>query len=321
MIAGNQPDAIRPWPVHAVASSEEEIAEAKPGAPRPPWALVKSGFAGANTQLRLACLLWAINLVFALVVAIPFFHLLDESLSRSLIGQRSLRFPDANWLIGLLNSQRSFLDSLSATLVWIALFYMVLNALVSAGVLEILAGGSRFSFRQFFQGIVRHGGPFLRLFIISLVAYFLVFLLFHDLLEKGLNALSRDWYSEAGAFSLYWAKNILLAVILLGTVMIFDYAKIRVVLENSPRAVLETAKAFRFVRHHLRPTLLVFYGLGLAGAILTLAYLGLDALFAPTSLGLVILGFLVQQLYMFSRMWLRVAFYVAEMELYRERGH
>lgn len=321
MIVGNQTDVHRPWPFHAIVSSEEEVAEAKPGAPRPPWALVKAGFTGANAQLRLAFLLWGINLVFALVVAIPFFHLLDESLSRSLIGQRSLRFPDANWLIGLLHSQQSFLDSLSVTVMWVALSYMVVNALLSAGVLEILAGGSRFSFRRFFEGVVRHGGPFLRLFILSLIIYFLIFLLLHDLLEKALDGLSRGWYSEAGALGLYWAKNVLLAVILLGTVMIFDYAKIRVVLESSPRAVGEAVRAFRFVRHHLRPTLLVFYGLGLAGVILTLLYLGLDALLVPTSLGLVILGFLVQQLYMFSRMWLRVAFFVAEMELYRERTH
>ncbi|MBI3949096.1 MAG: hypothetical protein HY314_01370 [Acidobacteria bacterium] len=279
---------------------------------------VKSGFARASALLRLAILLLVANLLFALILTLPLYGMLDDSLSTSLRGDRSFGVPDANWFVGFLQSTQSFLNDLSSTILWVGLLYMVMNTMLTAGLLEVLYSEHPFSLRRFFGGIVTHGANFLRLFGLSLVVYFVVFLVFNKLLGWGLDRWTGDWASEAGTFVVSLLKNILLGVVLLAAIMIFDYAKIRVVMERSGHVLAETIWALRFVWNRRWLTLGVFYALGVISVVLILIYMGMDALLTPKSLWVAVPAFLVQQAFMFSRMWLRVAFVGAEMEVYKQ---
>jgi hypothetical protein len=295
--------------------------------PLPPMIhFVKSGFGRANNLLLLALLLLGINVLIALVLVLPLYGILNQSLGHSLLGQQSLNEPDYNWLIGFLHTNQRFLRSLSSTIVWAGLGYMALQSVIAAGVLEVLYAGDRFSLRLFFDGLLRHGWRFIRLFGLSLVVYFVIFWFFNKLLTEGvwfiggLDQWTRDWASEAGVFWLYLLKNVLLGAALLFVVMVFDYAKISLVLERSGGVVRASARAFRFVRDRLWLTLGVFYALGVAGVIVIGVYLGIEVVLPQTSFWLVLVALLWQQLFMFARQWLKVALYGAEMELYKQAG-
>jgi hypothetical protein len=279
---------------------------------------VKAGFARASALPRLALLLLAINIIFALVLTLPMYGLLDHSLGPSLMGDRSLRVPEVNWLIEFLQSNQPFIDSLSTTILWVGLSYMAFNTLLTAGLLEVIYSDHRFSLRRFYGGVVMHGAKFLRLLALSLVIYFLIFLVFNQLLGRGLERWTRDWASDAAVFTLFLVKNILLGVVLLLAVMVFDYAKIRLVMERSRSVLAECLWTLRFVSDHRWLTLGVFYAVGLVGVALMVLYLSVDALLTPKSLWVLVAAFVLQQAFMFSRMWLRVAFYSAEMELYKQ---
>jgi hypothetical protein len=168
------------------------------------------------------------------------------------------------------------------------------------------------------MGIVAHGAKFLRLFVLSLVVYFIIFLVLNDLLGRGLDRGTRDWASEGGAFALFLLKNIGLGLVLLLAIMVFDYVKIKLVLDRSNHVLAESHRALRFVWDRRWITLGVFYALGLVGVALALIYAGIDALLTPKSWWVLVPAFVVQQAFMFSRMWLRVAFYCAQMELYQQ---
>jgi len=108
------------------------------------------------------------------------------------------------------------------------------------------------------------------------------------------------------------------SVVLLLAVMVFDYVKIKLVMARSNHVLGESLWALRFVRDHRWLTLGVFYALGLVGVALALIYAGIDALLTPKSLWLVVPIFLIQQTFMFSRMWLRLAYYSAQIRLYKQ---
>jgi hypothetical protein len=288
---------------------------------------VRSGFDRANKQWPLALLLLVINIVSALGLVLPVYGMLDQSLGRSLLGEQSLEVPDVNWLTGFLWANRGSIESLSSAIVWVAAGYMLLQAVLAAGVLETLAVGDRFSLRMFLYGFIRHGWKFLCLFGLALVVYFVIFWVFNGLLTEGvwfiggLENWTRNWASEGAVFVLYLVKNLLLGAALLLAVMVFDYAKIRLVLERTSNVLTASWWAVRFVRARWRLALGVFYGLGLAGAMLVGLYLGIEAVLPATSLWWVLLLFVLQQLSLFSRFWLRVAFYAAQMEVYKELNH
>ncbi len=281
---------------------------------------VRSGFTRANELLPLALVLVVINILFGLVCTLPLYGILEDSLSTSLMGERSLGIPNVNWFIEFLSSNQGFLESLSSLILWVGLGYMALNTLLTAGLLEVLHAEHRFTFRRFFGGIVSHGTKFLRLWALSLIVYFVIFVLMNRLLGSMLDRWTWDWASEGSAFALFLLKNVLLGTVLLFAVMVFDYAKIILVIERSHNVVAETLWALRFVLSHRWITLGIFYAVGLVGMVLTLNYLGLDSLLVPESWWLVMLTFLVQQGFMVSRMWLRVAFYSSEERLYKRMG-
>jgi hypothetical protein len=281
---------------------------------------VTSGLLRARSLPRLAIVQLVMNFVFALVLTLPFHRMLDDSLGYSLSGEQSMKVPDLNWLMAFLQSDRGFIDTLNMTALWLGFLYMVLNMLVSAGMLEVLSADFHFTLRRFFGGIISYGLQFLRLWALSLIVYFIIFLVFNKLVGSGLEWWTRDWASEGGVFALFLLKNAVLVATLLLAIMVFDYAKIRIVMERSGSVLAESLWALRFVKNYLWLTLGVFCTLGLGSAVLVILYLGIDALLSPRSLWLVIVAFLVQQVFMFYRMWLRVALYGAEISLYKKRA-
>jgi hypothetical protein len=303
-------------------NDDEARAADRPGQPAQRLILrsVKSGLLRARSLPRLAIVQLVMNFVFALVLTLPFHRMLDYSLGHSLGGGRSMKVPDLNWLMAFLQSNRGFIDTLNMTALWLGFLYMVLNMLVSAGMLEVLSADFHFTLRRFFGGIISYGLPFLRLWVLSLIVYFIIFFVFNQLIGSGLERWTGDWASEGGVFALSILKNSILMALLLLTIMVFDYAKIRIVMERSGSVLAESLWAIRFVRDHLWLTLGVFCALGLGSAVLVTLYLGVDALLSPRSLWLVVLAFLVQQVFMFYRMWLRVALYAAEISLYKKRA-
>lgn len=288
------------------------------------FASLRKGLARARADLSLVFLLWGINLIVAGGLTVPLYRLLDGSLSFSLEGDRSLGSPDIEWLAGFLFYHRQSLSSLSGLVVWTLAAYLLLTTLLSAGMVEVLLPSARFSFRRFLEGIARHGLRFVQLFVVSLVVYSAIFFLFHRVMTRGwwiiggLDRLTKDWMSEGAVFALYGAKNIVLAVVLLLAVMVFDYARIRIVTEPSRRVLGAVRDAARFVRHNLRATLGVFYGFGALNVLVIGIYLVVEWWLPSTLMVLIAAGLVWGQLLMVARTWLRVALMAGEIELYCE---
>lgn len=285
---------------------------------------LRKGLARARANLSLVFLLWGINLIVAGGLTVPLYRLLDGSLSFSLESDRSLGSPDIEWLAGFLFYQRESLSSLSGIVVWTLGVYLFLTTLLSAGMVEVLLPSARFSIGRFLGGIARHGLRFAQLFVVSLAVYSAIFFLFHRVMTRGwwviggLDRLTKEWMSEGAVFAVYTAKNIVLAVVLLFAVMVFDYARIRIVTEPSRRVLGAARDAACFVRHNLGATLGVFYGFGALNVLVIGIYLAVERWLPATLMVLIAAGLIWGQLLMIARMWLRVALMAGEIELYYE---
>lgn len=280
--------------------------------------------ARARANLWLVILLWGVNLIVAGVLTVPVYRILDDSLSFSLESDRSLGSPDIEWLAEFLSYQRGFLSSLSGSVAWTLVLYLLLTTLLSAGMVEVLLPSARFSFRRFLEGIARHGPRFMQLFVVSLAVYSAIFFLFHRVMTRGwwfiggLDRLTEDWMSEGAIFAVYLTKNLVLVVVLLFAVMVFDYARIRIVTEPSRRVLSAAWDAARFVRRNLAATLGVFYGFGALNVLVIGIYLVVERWLPSTLMVLVAAGLIWGQLLMIARIWLRVALMAGEIALYYE---
>jgi len=285
---------------------------------------ITRGFSRARAQWPLAVLLWGVNLLFAIGLTLPMYRLLDGSLSFSLDGDRSHVSPDVQWLAGFLFYHRDALSGLAELMRWGMGCYMVFTALVSAGVVEVLLASSRFSFRRFVEGIARHGPRFLRLFVVSVFVYSVIFWLFQRVLTEGwwiiggLDRWTKDWMAERAVFALYLAKNIVFGIVLLFAVMVFDYARIGIVLEPERGVRGATRKALGFVGRNLGATHALFYGVGAVSGVAMALYLCVERWLPGTMMSLVLAGLVWGQCLMLARSWLRVALTAAEIDFYSD---
>lgn len=303
----------------------------------------------AGRAWRLLLVLWVVNLLVALPLAVALAHELGSDLGRSLAHRDQLEGLDMGWY-GELRAEASplvrtfgpeilgggaFFENLERwwsggvldappLLVGAGLLYALVWAFLLGGVLERLAwlGGkvvARERAAGFFAGCGRHVSRFVLLALLSAVFYYFVY----ALARSGFGWLEEatiDVTSERTVL-LWVAVGAALVVLLLSVVrVVFDYAKIAVVIEDrgdGPFAVLRGAFAglaagLRFVAARPLSTLGLYWLIGLAGVLL----LALYSAVAPTGGGgswlAVILAFLLGQLAIVGKLALRLVTLGAE---------
>ena len=128
-------------------------------------------------------------------------------------------------------------------------------------------------------------------------------------------AVMKDSTNEQLGFVLTILRVVLALFLVYFIKMIMDYARIRIVREDTNRVYDSLAWAVRFVFGRLGGTLLLYALLGVTGLAMLAAYLGLNRLFPGSTTGAIVSVFLLSQLFVAGRGWLKIAFQAAELEL------
>jgi len=196
--------------------------------------------------------------------------------------------------------------------------YIILHTFLAGGILSLLKKEDRtFSLKKFFKGA---GSYFFRFFLLMLLSW-VFFLIIGQAVKGGLDSLlagmRESSFSEVGPF--YWGLvfSAVVFILFLFIQMVFDYARIKVVLDGSPNILASTAGAFGFVFQHLGSTLGLFYLLLLAQIVFSLFYILIQGIIPQVSFLGVAMAFLFQQVFVFGLIWIRCWLYSSQMELYR----
>jgi hypothetical protein len=99
--------------------------------------------------------------------------------------------------------------------------------------------------------------------------------------------------------------------------MVFDYGRIKLVVEDSTNVLTSAVGAFGFVFRHLGSTLGLYYLLFLVQIVFTLIYILIQGVIPESSFLGVVLAFMFQQIFIFGLIWIRCWLYSSQMELYR----
>jgi hypothetical protein len=136
-------------------------------------------------------------------------------------------------------------------------------------------------------------------------------------LDSILSGIRETAFSEVTPFYVGLAFGAIVFFLFLFIQMVFDYGRIKIVLEESSNALTSGASAFGFVFRHLGSTLGLFYLLFLVQIVFTLIYILIQGFIPQSSFIGVVLAFLFQQIFIFGLIWIRCWLYSSQMELYR----
>jgi hypothetical protein len=288
---------------------------------------VRQGLSITRRSTSAVAILFLANLVTAALAAFPIYRGIQRFTGHSLMGQELARGFSVDWLTDFtFNSVGSF-DRYATVIVCMGVVSLALNSILAGGVLtRFKAPELKYSLADFFRHTGHYAWRLLRLLVIGLICYWIVFKLLNEMLGRGVDLWTGNWADDRSVFCARLAVS-LLVVLGLGFVnLVMDYARVRLVLEEGTGAIQAFLACLGFSLARLRRAIGVyvvpsFCGLALLGVYRLLFPWGfINATIAGGAHSRVLLAlaglFVVQQVVMFARYWFRVATWASEWAYY-----
>jgi hypothetical protein len=195
--------------------------------------------------------------------------------------------------------------------------WLVAWSFLSGGIIDRYARNRHTWTSGFFAACGTHGFRFLRLGVIALLAYLILFGWVHPLLHRTvwqqvMRSVMEERWAAAGAAVLY----IVFGALLVAVSLVFDYARVRIVVEDRRSAIGAIAASIRFLRRHPR-TIASVYVLNAAGWFMLAAVYALAAPGVHGGGALLWVAFLTGQAWIAARVWVKLTFYASAVSVFQ----
>ena len=292
-------------------------------------AAIKQGFGLARRAGTAVWVLFLVNLALAALAGLPIYQGVVRFTGHSLMGRELLGGFSTDWLTDFQWNSPGIMERYAGLIAYFGLFAILVNA--------VLAGGALARFRDpglpqglgdFVRAAARYAWRMIRLMILGLIGYWIVF----RLLNQGLSDLVTKWTREAMDDRSVFGARLLVGVLtvagLIFVNLVMDYARVKLVLEDETSAAAAFLASLGFSLRRLRKALTVYaipslLGIALLGFYrLVIPWGSINASLAgaggwryrePLVLALLFMG---QQVIMFGRYWFRVATWGGEWSYY-----
>lgn len=199
----------------------------------------------------------------------------------------------------------------------ITAIWLLLWSFLSGGIIDRFARARRTRSHGFFGACGMHVWRLLRLGLVALVVYAFLFGYVHEwIFEYGYPRWTRDLTVERSAFAVRVACYVLFGTPLVFANIIFDYARVRIVVEDRRSALGGLVAGTRFVWRHLGGAI-GLYMLNAAAFLLLVAAYALVAPGAPHSGWAMWLALGLGETYILLRHYLKLLFYASETVLFQ----
>jgi len=193
---------------------------------------------------------------------------------------------------------------------------MAVSTFLAGGILDRLARDHHLGAGAFFAACGVYFVRFIRLAIIAIGLYWLLFGPYYAWLFTGLYpALTAEVTVERTAFFIRLGLYLAFALPVLFVNLLIDYAKIRAVVEDRRSMIGALAAGWRFIRRHP----LASCGLYAMNTLLFLLVIGLYYLTAPNASAPNAMAFAIGQLYIVLRVIVRLQFAASQTALFQSR--
>ncbi len=276
-----------------------------------------AGIKRATSEFRMVLLLYVVNLLAVLGLALALRSVLVEGLGATMATSSLMSEMNYTVLQEFLREHWEGANLVFRQLVWFSLIYMLVNTLLAGGILTIIREkDTRFSLREFLSGCGTYFFRFLRLFLLFGILLIVCALLWTFVLGVLFDAITAEATSEVTWIISFFVMVVLFLLPIMIVILIADYAKISTVLSNTHSMLRSAWRAVKFVFRNFIKVVSLQLLMLLIPIVLFVIYLWLDLSIGMTTFGTIYLMVLLQQLFILTRVWSRVFFFSGEMELF-----
>lgn len=277
-----------------------------------------NGVREATIRPKMVLLLWFFNFLFGIFILYLLYNRLAEALSHSAISEGMVSKVNYHFVFEFLTYHGQAWATIRSAALILVCVYILFSIFLFGGILYSLVETQKPSFLQrFFQGCGKFFGRFFRLFIYSLILWFAVLVIMLILYKVG-SALTGRGVNEQLVYYVFLVEVAVGLFFIFLINMIQDYARIRIVTEDSPYVFRSLFQSIGFVFKRLGGTLVLYYLLVLTGVVIAVVYWGLRSVIPFSSGAAILITFLVYQLFIASHAWLKVAFQAGQLSYYTD---
>lgn len=302
----------------------------------------RRGVEMAGRSKRYILLVYGVNFLFALILASAVGMAIAGSVGHSLAGENLLQGFDGTWfrsfsadaqglaatfnpgVVGI-GAVFSGLDAMlrggllanHPLITGMGVLYLLMWTLFSAGFIALYAQQDQKGEPAFLKHAAQFFSRFLALAVMAGILYYLIFRFVFGGLSKFVDELTRETIDERVHFFYTLLKYVVVWLLVLTVNVLFDYSKIFTVLRDHRNALTAPLHAARVVFGHIIRTYGLYFSIGVVWVVLMLVY-WLIAPGAGQASWITIFGaFVLGQLYLLSRIWVRCLFFAGQTEMGR----
>ncbi len=196
------------------------------------------------------------------------------------------------------------------------ILYTLLSTYFAGGFISAYSQDSTMSLKEFLSMGAKYFGRFFRLLLISIILFYLLIVL-TDFFNSGIIGMTANSPSEMTPFIWYMIRNVIFFFLLALFMMWFDYAKIRLVVDDRWSALGAFGTGVKFTFNNFGKTFPLVLLLTVLGLALMGLYGFLEHLIPQTGYWTILIVFFLEQLYMFFRVWIKALFYGTQTVLFQ----
>ncbi len=275
------------------------------------------GIRTAARNSKLTAYLWVINFAFASMIIAPVFLLIRKDFGHSLLGG-TLRNPGFMWLGELAYKYQSIPQAITGWFLIPVLLFGFLYIFLNGGIIgRIAAEGEKANLQNFFGDCGRYFWRFLRVFLLTVVGYILVF----GIIFRLIGAAFKPWIESASnELPTIIASNLrTLVFLLIFTVvqMYFDYIKVSLVVRDGKKVMSTALSTLGFIGRRFFKAWFLYLLVGILFIAFTILYFLAGKILPKEGLAAFLIAFVWGQAYVWLRIGVKVLFFSTESHFYK----
>lgn len=276
---------------------------------------IKSGIARMWENKRMVFVFYFANLFFGLILMLPFRSALSKFVGHSLMGAKLRGRLDMDFVFEFLKYNKTAAAAITGLILIVTVVYWLFALFLSGGAFSIFATGVKYTPILFWGSAAKYFGCFIRLVLWSVPVFIILFCL-----QFLWTAIERLLFgSDPYQYITFWGDWIKVglryfSIFMFGLVL--DYARIHAVMTDERIMIISLWQGVKFIFGNFLQTFGLALFLFVVGALVVVIYNSIANLLSAPEVLVVILLFILQQIYIFFRMMLRLTLYSSQLHLY-----
>jgi len=275
------------------------------------------GFQQSLRSPRMILILYAVNILTALILALPFMNTLKASFGYSGIVENLVNGFDYTTFSNFMFYSGKGIYAILAGIKWLVLAYFIISTFLTGGILRTL-NKEKFTTSTFFAGSAYNFFRLLGLSAIMIITQIIFALLVYVPMSLIIDSIYPSVSSEITLYYVVFVAIFIHMLLFLLAAMIGDYAKFYLVLDDSFNIFKGFWKGVKYVFTNFFKTYSLYFILFILPSVFMYLYLYLEKdIKMATGIGILIV-FILQQVFIILRVILRVWVLASQLKIYSD---